>query len=116
VTEPILLPDLLAAMAAETRGLAAEARELEAALLSALLPCLAGQGDLATALQRLDPLLQRLTALSRIAAEAAAEAAPQPMPATTACLRAQRLAAFLPDLQAPPPPATAAVTLFDPPP
>ena len=54
--------------------------------------------------------------LSRIAAEAAAEAATQPMPATTACLRAQRLAAFLPDLQAPPPPATAAVTLFDPPP
>lgn len=117
MTDPILLPDLLAAMASEAQDLAAEARDLEKALLPALVPVLTGRDDIATALQRLDPLLQRVTALSRIVAAAAAEAAPQPMPAATACLRAQRLAALLPGLQETPAPATAAaVTLFDPPP
>lgn len=101
MTEPVALPNLLAAMAQEARDLASDLQHLEDALLPALLPFLAGRGDLASALQRLDPLLQRLSALSRIAAEAAAEAPPQPMPAATACLRAQRLATLLPGLQAP---------------
>ena len=116
MTKAIALPDLLAAMAQEAGDLASDIQGLEKVLLPALQPSLAGRADLVTALQRLDPLLQRLAALSRIAAAAAAEAPPQPMPAATACLRAQRLAALLPGLQsASDPPAKGVVTLFDPP-
>lgn len=113
MTEPIPLPALLTAISQEARHLASEVRAVEEALLPTLLPVIAGRAEMGGALQRLDPLLQRLAALARVADQAATEAPPLPMPAATACLRDQRLAGLLRDVQ---PTATspAAATIFDP--
>ncbi|PLL10870.1 hypothetical protein C0V75_19535 [Tabrizicola sp. TH137] len=111
MTDPILLPALLGAVATEAQDLAEEVRRLEAALV----PALAARCDLGASLQGLDPLLQRLTALSRLAAKAAAEAPAQPMPAATSCLQTLRLARFMRALRCETSPACAAdPTVFDP--
>ena len=115
MTEDAPLPALLSAMAQEAQTLAEDLRDIETALLPSLLPALATQPALGAALQRFDPVLQRLDALSRIALVAASEAPSHPMPATSARLRKERLAVLFPALQgAPqPPPSAGSVTLFD---
>lgn len=113
MTDMIALPDLLVAIGQEAGDLATEVQTIEQALLPVLLPALAGRAELAATLQRIDPLLQRLVALSRIAESAASEVPPLVLPATTACLRDQRLAALLRGLQ-PPVAQAMAATVFDP--
>jgi hypothetical protein len=113
MTDIIALPGLLAAIGQEAGDLATEVQTIEQALLPVLLPALAGRAELAVTLQRIDPLLQRLVALSRVAETAASEVPPLAMPATTACLRDQRLASLLRDLQ-PPVAKAMAATVFDP--
>lgn len=114
MTDPIPLPRLLTAFAQEAADLSADLHRLEANLLPHLLPELAGRPDLAITLQGLDPLQQRLRALSRLTAEAAAEAPPHPMAASTACLHGVRLARFMRDLRPTQPPEATAATLFPP--
>lgn len=114
MTDPIPLPRLLAALAQEAADLSADLQRLEAALLPALLPQLPGRSDLSIAVQNLDPVQQRLAALSRLATAAAAEAPPHPMPAATGCFQAIRLARFMSDLRPSPPPEPATTSLFTP--
>lgn len=109
MTGPLPLPTLLAALATEAQDLADDLRRLESALVPALAPL---PGMIAT-LQPLDPLLQRLSALARVTAVAATEVPASPMPATDACIAAERLQLFLRDLRAPRP-APAPPTLFPP--
>lgn len=113
MTNAIALPDLLLAIGQEARDLAAEVQAIEQALLPVLLPALAGRAEIAVTLQRIDPLLQRLSALSRIVEGAASEVPPLAMPNATACLRDQRLASLLRGLQ-PPAARSGAATIFDP--
>lgn len=114
MTDPIHLPALLSALAQEAADLSADLRQLEQALLPVLLPILAGQATLSLAIQQLDPVQQRLAALSTLAAQAAGEAPHHPMPVTTACLRSTRLNRFLRDLRPDTTAAPAAAMLFDP--
>lgn len=114
MTDPIALPRLLSALAQEAADLSVDLQDMEATLLPGLLPSLAGRADLSVALQRIDPIQQRLAALSRLAARAAEEAPPHPMPATTDCLQSVRLATFMRDLRPQQPAAPVAALIFDP--
>lgn len=113
MTGVIALPHLLTAIGQEARELLAEVQAIEQALLPVLLPALSTQAELSTTLQRIDPLLQRLGALARVADSAASEAPDLAMPTATASLGEQRLGSLLRALQ--PLAATPkTATLFDP--